>query len=947
MADSEQDSSNSGAAKRSSAASKSDSPNSNSADNLDSASSLEETHSFGESSAQPVTPSDLEATAKQGDELGPDDMEFSLREVNSDEERTKVRSFQDADLDVEATQNVGSSGVGASEQTDDFEMSINASLVANSVPDSTFSDLAGKTVASEPQKDLLAGDRIEGFEILEELGRGAFGVVYLARDEKLDRKVAIKVPLLRERKLASQYIQEARNAAKIDASGIVPVLQVGTTAGGQPFVAQKFIDGSTLGAILQTASSVPVSWAIDTLIKIASSINVAHESGLVHRDLKPDNILIDRKGQPWIVDFGLAVFEEDQSSLGGEVAGTPAYMAPEQLSGQANWLDGRADVWALGVILYKMLSGRLPFEATGFHELKKEVLNRHPKPLSQRSAELPKALDAVFNLCCAKKVTERYASARELVADLQQVLQTCDLPQEEIQIDTTPDGQATIRSVVKTINTNNSFVGNFPQRSMRVPVGSVVTAVAVILLAFCAYSFWPRGDSGSGSGGASSGGGPAAGAEIVVSQQGDGTHDSLADAIATAEVDSKIYIQPGTYRESVELDKNVTLIGRGARDEIKFIGKGAPALVVDGARRVTLTNLSIDASGDKINTIELKTGTLELKGCSVSTDSYDCVKLHSESELVASGTDFVSARHPALVAEPKSRLNLEKCDFRFNLLNSDVEREEPAVAIQLTDSSGTIRECTFTGNAKKGKGISSRDGSKELLIQRCDFTGLLHGVEFFGCSEVRLGGVNVFSDCQVGVYCEESSGEFEELEMIECDIGLGVLKQSDFAIYNAQFKKCSIFGLNLQDSHLTMEQCKFEDNAKGLLIDCRDPGKSVEARDCTISSNDFGCLLLAGHLDCFSGLISQNTSAGVAVLSYDQVPFAKDRATEPNPVRRITASETRINAKGDAAAVLFNAPGSYRIEGGSYVDFRNSNKPGLAPSLTLEILDGDTKVIPR
>ncbi|MEC8556167.1 MAG: protein kinase [Planctomycetota bacterium] len=946
MTDSEQEDLDSDASKRFSAAPESDSTKPNSADDLGSASSLEETCSFGESDASSATPSDLEATAKQGDEPGIDDMEFSIHEANSDEERTEIHSFHDSALDVEATQNVGSSNIGVSEQTDDLAMSIDASLVAGSISDATFFGAAGRAVASEPPMDLLAGDRIEGFEILEELGRGAFGVVYLARDEKLDRKVAIKVPLLGERKLASQYIQEARNAAKIDAPGIVPVLQVGTTAGGQPFVAQKFIDGSTLGEILQTANSVPVSWAISTLIKIARSINVAHESGLVHRDLKPDNILIDRKGEPWIVDFGLAVFEEDQSSLAGEIAGTPAYMAPEQLSGHANWLDGRADVWALGVILYKMLSGRLPFDATGFQELTKEVLNRHPKPLSQRSAELPKALDAVFNLCCAKDLTDRYASARELVADLQQVLQTCDLPREEIQIDTTQDGQATIRSVVKTINTNSSFAGNVPGGSKRVLI-SAVTAIGVILLACCAYSLWPRGDSGSGSVGASSGGSPTAGAKIVVSQQGNGTHGSIAEAIAAAEVDSEIYIQPGTYRESVEVDKNIALIGQGARDEIKFIGKGASALVVDGGQRVTLTNLSIDASGDKINTIELKTGSLELKGCSVNTDSYDCVKLHSESALIATGTDFVSARHPALVAEPKSRLNLEKCHFRFNLLNSAVEREEPAVAIQLTDSSGTIRECTFTGNAKKGKGISSRDASKELLIQRCDFTGLLHGVEFFGCSEVKLGGVNVFSDCQVGVYCEQSSGEFEDLEMVECAIGMGVLRQSDLVVYNAQFKKCSIYGLNLQDSHLSMEQCIFEDNSKGLLIDCRGPGKSVEARDCTMSSNDFGCLLLAGHLDCFSGLISQNTSAGIAVLSYAQVPFVKGRATEPDPVRRITTNETRINAKGDAAAVLFNAPGSYRIKGGSYVDFRNSNKPGLAPSLTLKILDSDTKVIPR
>ncbi len=139
-------------------------------------------------------------------------------------------------------------------------------------------------------------ESIPGFEVVEELGRGAFGVVFRAIDRNLDRQVAIKLPVLKNADLSDKYLQEARNAAQIDAAGIVPVYQVGTTDSGHPFVVQKLINGSTLQELLKESESLPATWVVEMVRKLADAIGIAHQTGLVHRDLKPDNIFVVESG---------------------------------------------------------------------------------------------------------------------------------------------------------------------------------------------------------------------------------------------------------------------------------------------------------------------------------------------------------------------------------------------------------------------------------------------------------------------------------------------------------------------------------------------------------------------------------------------------------------------------------------------------------------------------
>ncbi len=261
---------------------------------------------------------------------------------------------------------------------------------------------------------------IPGFTVESELGRGAFGVVYAARDQLLDRRVAIKKPLISNPAHRQQYIDEARKAVKLDHPSIVPIYQVGMTTNDEPFVVQKLIQGSTLRLMIQNGESrLPIAQVIAIMRQVCLAVDAAHAAGIVHRDLKPENLLVEPDGRVYVADFGLAILEDDEhSKKGREVAGTPLYMSPEQFAGRVEWLDGRSDIWALGVILYELLSGKTPFTGSTLIELKDQIKNKDPRPIHQRDPKIPSAFDAVFRKCCAKNVSDRFASVRELVADL-------------------------------------------------------------------------------------------------------------------------------------------------------------------------------------------------------------------------------------------------------------------------------------------------------------------------------------------------------------------------------------------------------------------------------------------------------------------------------------------------------------------------------------------------
>jgi len=261
------------------------------------------------------------------------------------------------------------------------------------------------------------------FQIERELGRGAFGIVYQALDSRLDRQVAIKVPLLNSAKLQQQYIDEARKAAKIERPGIVPIYHVDVTEDGSPYVVQKFIDGPNLRELLKRVGGIGLLPALSIVREVARALAAAHRSGMIHRDLKPENILIDSEGKPWIADFGLALREDEQDGRDGEVAGTPLYMSPEQVRGKADWLDGRTDIWAVGVLMYELIAGRPPFAAKSVDKLIREICRRDPRPLTQRSTAIPLQLDEIFDRCCAKKARDRYSSADELANQVARVIE--------------------------------------------------------------------------------------------------------------------------------------------------------------------------------------------------------------------------------------------------------------------------------------------------------------------------------------------------------------------------------------------------------------------------------------------------------------------------------------------------------------------------------------------
>lgn len=262
------------------------------------------------------------------------------------------------------------------------------------------------------------------FSIDERIGEGAFGVVYRGRDLELERSVAIKV--LRSRPAASDasvdsLFDEARKIAKLDCQGIVPVYQAGRAPDGRPFMIFKFVPGGDLRGLIRTGPIAPTQ-AAQLVCKCANALDSAHRAGIVHRDIKPANILVDDTGNPWITDFGLAAFEKDIVSGGGEITGTPAYMSPEQTLGQYDQIDGRTDIWSLGVILYELLTGRLPFQGETYEEVFAKVQTHPPIPIRMSRPEIAERLEEICLRCLEKKVDARFKSARALALILDQLL---------------------------------------------------------------------------------------------------------------------------------------------------------------------------------------------------------------------------------------------------------------------------------------------------------------------------------------------------------------------------------------------------------------------------------------------------------------------------------------------------------------------------------------------
>jgi serine/threonine-protein kinase len=287
----------------------------------------------------------------------------------------------------------------------------------------------------DPLGDPLLGAIVDGrYEIQALLGEGGMGQVYRVRHVQLDRLFAMKVlrsQLARDGELSVRFIQEARATASVRHPSIVQITDFGQLPSGVPYFVMEHLSGQTLADVVKAGGPVPVGRAVRIVKQIAGALGAAHAAGIVHRDLKPDNVFLVGgvaggvvSDDVRVVDFGAAkIIGASRVTRKGVVFGTPAYMSPEQASGQP--VDHRADVYALGVVLYEMLAGRVPFEADTYMGVLTQHMFVQPVPPSRVAPggrELG-ALEEITLICLAKKPEERFATMGELVGALERVVQ--------------------------------------------------------------------------------------------------------------------------------------------------------------------------------------------------------------------------------------------------------------------------------------------------------------------------------------------------------------------------------------------------------------------------------------------------------------------------------------------------------------------------------------------
>ena len=275
--------------------------------------------------------------------------------------------------------------------------------------------------------DSLRGKFLGRYEIVAEVGRGAMGAVYKARDPKIDRLVAIKTVLLHQSVIHEQeefrrrFFLEAKAAGRLLHPGIVALFDVGEHPDtSDPYIVMEYIEGQTLRELIASnGKKLPVDDALRIAQQLAEALDYAHTQGVVHRDIKPANILITKEGQAKISDFGIAQLDLTHMTLPGRVLGTPAYMSPEQLEGEQ--VDGRSDLFSLGAILYTSVTGYRPFQGNSATTVCYKVANRDPLAATALAPELPHELDAVIARALAKNPAERYQRGKDFADELRKL----------------------------------------------------------------------------------------------------------------------------------------------------------------------------------------------------------------------------------------------------------------------------------------------------------------------------------------------------------------------------------------------------------------------------------------------------------------------------------------------------------------------------------------------
>lgn len=287
------------------------------------------------------------------------------------------------------------------------------------------SDVTGVQHATRSERSVEMLGELGDYELLEEIGRGGQGVVFRARQKSLNRTVALKVISLGQwasKAHLKRFRREAEAAASLDHPSIVPIYEVGERDGSCYF-SMKFVEGGQLDEVVRR-TPMSIRQAVELIAKVARTVHYAHEHGILHRDIKPGNILLDAKGEPRLTDFGLARLVETESTVTRtmEVLGTPSYMAPEQAVGNNAAISSATDVYGLGAVLYQLLTGQPPFAGGTTYETIKLVLDNEPRQPRQLNPKIDRDLSTICLKCLEKEPKRRYSSALALAEDLERWL---------------------------------------------------------------------------------------------------------------------------------------------------------------------------------------------------------------------------------------------------------------------------------------------------------------------------------------------------------------------------------------------------------------------------------------------------------------------------------------------------------------------------------------------
>jgi serine/threonine protein kinase len=635
-------------------------------------------------------------------------------------------------------------------------------------------------------------ERLGKFEVVRLLGKGAMGEVYLGRDPKLGREVALKVISTGSafgEEAQARFEREARAAALLNHPHIVTVFEFGEDE-GLHYLAMEFVPGEELETIIR-ARKTPKADLLEVLAQVCEGLAYAHEHGVIHRDIKPANILVTRQGKRLrakLMDFGVAQVGPSGLTQAGTWMGTVSYMAPEYLdTGKA---DARSDMFALGVILYEILTGgRKPFQGDSTSAVLNRILLHPHAPLAPEDLrDVPRRLQSVVERALAKRPEDRYPDAEALGAAIR-----------EAMVDSPP----------------------VPPPAATAPLPPTRETTGQI---------------------------------IRVGKGGQGQCLSLKVALRQARPGTEIVMLPGTYRESVVVDKDVSIVGQGEPGEVILDGATGSALVIQ-TPGASLRGLTLQSQGPA-PTLRISSGTPQIEACVLRAGSH-C------AELEGAGTAPVFL-NCTFLAEGSGGIRL----------GSGTQARIDGGHLLVFPGAGVTVEsgaqATLQGVAVgPGTGLGLRIRARgQALVDGCLFSAESGSVEVEGDGRVQLSHCRLFDSQFAGLLALERSHAVLE----SCDIGHHVCSGVHvLAGANVVLRKCRLtgnggFGLSVMDRGLaTMEGCLVQGNGgTGLLIH---HGATVQARACSFSEGK------SLGVDCAEGgqgvldacEISSNAGAGVQV----------------------------------------------------------------------------------